>query len=383
MKIIKNNIIILTIYNSFYNYPTPSNITYFWNFGIYSFICLIIQIITGIALAMHYIADINNAFLSVEHIMRNVNYGWLLRYTHANGASMFFIVVYIHIFRSLYYGSYICPRQILWFIGVIIFFLMIIIAFMGYVLPWGQMSFWGATVITNSFSAIPFIGNDIVIWLWGGYSISNPTLTRFFSLHYFLPFLLLSLVIIHFIYLHKDGSNNPFGIDFIKYDYIHMFPYYIIKDLLGIIIFLMFFSIFVFFYPNSLGHSDNYIPANPLITPSHIVPEWYLLPFYAILRPIPNKLIGVIALASAIFVLFFVPIFMHTEIRSYMFKPFSQIIFWVFFICYILLGWIGSLPVKYPFVILGQIFTIFYFSYFIFISPFIIYFEKQFWFNKK
>lgn len=376
---IKNNIILNTIYNSFYTYPTPINLNYFWNFGIYSFLCLAIQIATGIFLAMHYIPDINFAFDSVEHIMRDVNYGYILRYVHSNGASMFFIVVYVHIFKNLYYGSYLYPRNILWVVGVIIFFLMIIIAFMGYVLPQGQMPFWGATVITNLFSAIPFVGNKIVVQLWGGYSISDPTLTRFFSLHFFLPFILFALVIIHLIYLHRDGSNNNIGINFIKYDFINMYPYYIIKDLFGVIIFIMFFSVFVFFYPNVLGHTDNYINANPFVTPVHIVPEQYLLPFYAILRSIPNKLIGVVALVSAIFILVFIPIIAFIEVKSYVFKPLSQIFFQIFFVNTVLLAWIGAMPVQYPFVFLGQMFTIFYFSYFIFINYFINYFEKYIW----
>jgi quinol-cytochrome oxidoreductase complex cytochrome b subunit len=382
MRLVKENPILATVYSSFYNYPTPSNLTYFWNFGIYSMLCLGVQIVTGIGLAMHYVPDIGHAFLSVEHIMRDVNYGWLLRYIHANGASMFFIVVYIHIFRGLYYGSYIRPRQLLWSVGVIIFLLMVIIAFMGYVLPWGQMSFWGATVITNLFSAVPVIGNDIVIWLWGGYSVGNPTLTRFFSLHFFLPFILLALVGIHLIYLHRDGSNNPLGIDFKPYDAISMYPYYILKDLFGVFIFVFIFGIFVFFYPNLLGHSDNYIPANPLITPSHIVPEWYLLPFYAILRSIPDKLLGVLALAGAILILLVVPVVMHSEIRSYAFKPISQVLFWIFLVSTILLGWIGASPVKYPFVIIGQFLTIFYFSYFVVLAPFILQLEKQLWLKR-
>lgn len=382
MRFVKENPVLAVVYQSLYSYPAPSNLTYFWNFGIYSLICLIIQILTGLGLAMHYIPDIDAAFFSVEHIMRDVNYGWLLRYVHANGASMFFIVVYIHMLRGLYYGSYIRPRQLLWSVGVIIFLLMIVIAFMGYVLPWGQMSFWGATVITNLFSAVPFIGQDIVIWLWGGYSVGNPTLTRFFALHFFLPFVLVGLVIVHLIYLHKDGSNNPLGINFISYDSISFYPYYIVKDVFGLILFLFFFAFFVFFYPNFLGHPDNYIPANPLVTPTHIVPEWYLLLFYAILRSIPDKLLGVIALASAVFVLIFVPILFHSEVRSYMFKPLSQFLFWVFLVMCLLLGWIGSLPVKYPFVFLGKTFTVLYFFYFLFISPVLVSFEKFIWLTK-
>ena len=382
MRLINENPVLKVIYQSLYNYPAPSNLTYFWNFGVYSIVCLVIQILTGLGLAMHYVPDVELAFFSVEHIMRDVNYGWLLRYTHANGASMFFIVVYIHMLRGLYYGSYIRPRQLLWGIGVIIFLLMIIIAFMGYVLPWGQMSFWAATVITNLFSAVPLIGQDIVIWLWGGYSVGNPTLTRFFALHFFLPFVLVGLVIVHLIYLHKDGSNNPLGINFIEFDGIAFYPYYIIKDIFGLILFFFFFSFFIFFYPNVLGHPDNYIPANPLVTPTHIVPEWYFLLFYAILRSIPDKFLGVLAMAGAILVLLFIPVLFHSEVRSYMFKPMSQFFFWLFFVMCMLLGWVGSLPVKYPFVFLGKIFTILYFFYFLFINPVLTSFEKFIWLTK-
>jgi quinol-cytochrome oxidoreductase complex cytochrome b subunit len=289
---------------------------------------------------------------------------------------MFFIGVYIHMFRGLYYGSFIRPRAILWIVGVIIFFIMIVTAFMGYVLPWGQMSFWGATVITNLFSAIPIVGSSIVVWLWGGYSVGGPTLSRFFALHFFLPFILVFLVVVHFIYLHKDGSNNFFGVDFIKYDRVMFYPYYIIKDLFGVIVFLIFFFVFIFFWPNLLGHPDNYIIANPLVTPTHIVPEWYFLPFYAILRSIPDKLFGVIAMGFAIITLFFAPILLYCEIRTFTFKPISQLWFWFFVVSTILLGWVGSLPVKFQFVGLGQFLTCFYFVYFFFIGPFFLYFEK-------
>jgi quinol-cytochrome oxidoreductase complex cytochrome b subunit len=355
---------------SLYNYPAPVNLTYFWNFGIYALVILGVQIITGLILAMHYISDESLAFSSVEHIMRDVNYGWLFRYVHANGASMFFIVVYIHIFRGFYYGSYIRPREILWVVGVIILFVMIVTAFMGYVLPWGQMSFRGATVITNLFSAVPFVGSQIVVWLWGGYSVGAPTLSRFFALHFFFPFVLLFLVILHVIYSHKDGSNNFLGVDFFNYDRLMFYPYYIFKDLFGVIGFLAFFVIFIFFSPNTLGHPDNYIMANPLVTPSHIVPEWYFLPFYAILRSIPDKFFGVVALGFAILVLFFVPVPSHNEVRSLVFKPVSQFFFWIFFFLSILLGWVGSLPVKFPFVFLGQFLTCYHFIHFFFIGPF-------------
>lgn len=376
IRFFKKDPVIRAVSDSLYNYPAPANLTYFWNFGVYALTILGVQVVTGLILAMHYISDFNLAFLSVEHIMRDVNYGWLFRYTHANGASMFFIVVYIHMFRGLYYGSFIRPRAILWIVGVIIFFIMIVTAFMGYVLPWGQMSFWGATVITNLFSAIPIVGSSIVVWLWGGYSVGGPTLSRFFALHFFLPFILVFLVVVHFIYLHKDGSNNFFGVDFIKYDRVMLYPYYIIKDLFGVIVFLIFFFVFIFFWPNLLGHPDNYIIANPLVTPTHIVPEWYFLPFYAILRSIPDKLFGVIAMGFAIITLFFAPILLYCEIRTFTFKPISQLWFWFFVVSTILLGWVGSLPVKFPFVGLGQFLTCFYFVYFFFIGPFFLYFEK-------
>lgn len=302
------------------NYPTPINLNYMWSFGSTAGICLVIQIITGIFLAMHYTPHIDYAFLSVEHIMTDVNNGWLLRYTHANGASMFFIVVYCHIFRGLYYGSYIYPRGMLWASGVVIFLLMMATAFMGYVLPWGQMSFWGATVITNLFSAIPFVGQSIVEWLWGGFSVSNATLNRFFSLHYLMPFVIAGVVLLHLTLLHKDGSNNPLGIN-TSVDYVSFYPYYYVKDLFAFFVFASVFTFFVFFYPNALGHPDNYIPANPLVTPPHIVPEWYFLPFYAILRSIPDKLGGVVAMISAILVLLLLPVINTSEIRSSKFRP--------------------------------------------------------------
>lgn len=377
MRLSNKGLVINTIYTSLYNYPAPANLTYFWNFGIYALVTLGVQIVTGVILAMHYVSDINVAFSSVEHIMRDVNYGWLVRYVHANGASMFFIVVYIHMFRGLYYGSFIRPREMLWVVGVAILFFMIMTAFMGYVLPWGQMSFWGATVITNLFSAIPIIGNDVVIWLWGGYSVGAPTLSRFFALHYLFPFVLVFLVVIHLAYLHRDGSGNFIGVNFWSYDRLMFFPYYIIKDLFGVVIFFSFSAVFVFFSPNSLGHPDNYIVGNPLVTPTHIVPEWYFLPFYAILRSIPDKLFGVIALGFAIITLFFVPFLLYSEDRSFTFKPLSQFFFWIFAVFSFLLGWIGALPVKVPFVFIGQFLTFFYFAYFYFIGPIVLDLEKS------
>jgi ubiquinol-cytochrome c reductase cytochrome b/c1 subunit len=374
--------LITTIYNSAISYPAPINLTYLWNFGIYALVCLGIQIITGIALAMHYTPQIDLAFLSVEHICRDVNYGWLLRYVHATGASMFFIVVYIHTFRGIYYGSFMYPRRLLWTVGVALLLLMIITAFFGYVLPWGQMSFWGATVITNLFSAIPIVGNNIVTWLWGGFSVDNATLNRFFSLHYFMPFVITALVGIHLILLHGSLSNNPLGVSFKGEGGIPFHPYYIFKDLHGVILFLIFFAVFLFFMPNVLGHPDNYIPANPLVTPPHIVPEWYLLPFYAILRSIPDKLLGVSALAAAIVTLFLVPLIHEPEVRSMVFRPFSRALFWYFVFVCVMLGVIGAKPVEYPYYTIGQISSFLYFAYFFIFSPVIIEFECLFFSTK-
>ncbi len=310
--------------------------------------------------------------------MRDVNYGWLLRYVHANGASMFFIVVYIHMFRGLYYGSYLYPREPLWISGVIIFFAMMATGFIGYVLPWGQMSFWGATVITNLFSAIPYIGDEIVYWLWGGFSVDNPTLNKFYSLHYLLPFLLVGLMIIHLIFLHENGSNNPLGIRSLV-DQIPFTPYATFKDLFSIIIFFLFFGFFVFFSPNLLGHTDNYIPANPMVTPPHIVPEWYFLPFYAILRSIPDKLGGVVAMVGAILILIFLPLLGKAPLRSASFRPLYRSIFWIFLVDALILGWIGGNEVKFPFYELGQYCTIFYFAYFLIFIPVCTKIEHYFW----
>jgi ubiquinol-cytochrome c reductase cytochrome b subunit len=335
---------------------------------------LVIQILTGIFLAMHYTPHIDLAFNSVEHIMRDVNYGWLIRYTHANGASFFFIVVYIHIFRGLYYGSYITPREHLWCSGVLIFILMMATAFMGYVLPWGQMSFWGATVITNLFSAIPVIGKDIVDWLWGGFSVDNPTLNRFFSLHFFLPFVIVGLVGLHLVLLHDVGSNNPLGV-YSKIENIPFYPYFYVKDLFGFIILLLIFSIFIYYYPNALGHPDNYIIANPMKTPLHIVPEWYFLPFYAILRSIPNKIGGVVAMFGSLLILLTIPYINSSEIRSTLFRPFFKIFYWLLVVAFLLLGWVGQMPVEYPFTEIGIVSMIYYFFFFIVIIPFLGFFE--------
>ena len=357
------------------NYPTPVNLNYMWSFGSTAGLCLVIQIITGIFLAMHYTPHIDYAFSSVEHIMRDVNNGWLIRYLHANGASMFFIVTYSHIFRGLYYGSYMNPRGPLWVSGVAILFIMMGTGFMGYVLPWGQMSFWGATVITNLASAIPIVGEPIVQWLWGGFSVDNATLNRFFSLHYLLPFLIVGLVIVHLSLLHTTGSNNPLGINK-NIDTVSFYPYFYVKDLFSFLALVAFFSFFVFFYPNTLGHADNYIPANPLVTPAHIVPEWYFLPFYAILRSIPDKLGGVVAMVGAILILAVLPIINTSEIRSSKFRPIYGIAYWFLVSDFLLLGWIGQKPVETPYIEVGQVGTAFYFFFFIVLVPVIGIVEK-------
>jgi len=350
------------------DYPSPINLSYAWSFGSLAGVCLVIQILTGIFLAMHYTPHVDLAFSSVEHIMRDVNGGWLLRYMHANGASMFFIVVYSHIFRGLYYGSYMAPRELLWCSGVVIFLLMMATAFMGYVLPWGQMSFWGATVITNLFSAIPLAGPSIVEWLWGGFSVDNATLNRFFSLHFLMPFLIAGLVLAHLALLHRDGSNNPLGIES-TVDKVSFYPYYYVKDLFGFMVFVVFFSVILFYYPNTLGHPDNYIPADPMSTPAHIVPEWYFLPFYAILRSIPDKLGGVAAMGGAIVILLFLPFINTSEVRSSTFRPLYRKLFWFIFADFLLLGWVGQEIVETPFIEIGQIGTVFYFAYFLGIIP--------------
>jgi ubiquinol-cytochrome c reductase cytochrome b subunit len=325
------------------NFYAPRNLNYFWNFGSLAGLCLLIQIATGIVLAMQYTPNAALAFNSVERIMRDVNSGWLLRYVHAVGASMFFLVVYIHIFRGLYYGSYKAPREMLWWLGLVILLLMMATAFMGYVLPWGQMSFWGATVITSLFSALPGIGQSIVTWLWGGFSVDNPTLNRFFALHYLLPFVIVGVVVLHIWALHLHGSNNPKGIDVkTPKDVIPFHPYYTVKDVFGICVFLILFASFVFFMPNALGEPDNYIPANPMVTPPHIVPEWYFLPFYAILRSIPNKLLGVIAMFGAILIQFLLPWIDRSKVRSGNYRPMFRVFFWVFLADCIVLGIVGA-----------------------------------------
>jgi ubiquinol-cytochrome c reductase cytochrome b subunit len=349
-------------------YPTPANLSYFWGYGSMAGIFLGLQIVTGILLAMHYTPHVDLAFNSVEHIMRDVNGGWLLRYLHANGASLFFFVVYIHIGRGLYYGSYAAPRHILWIIGVVIIILMMATAFMGYVLPWGQMSFWAATVITNLFSAIPVVGPSIVEWLWGGFSVDNATLNRFFSLHYLLPFILAGAVIAHLVSLHEVGSNNPLGISALS-DKIAFHPYLWIKDVFGWLLIGFVYLAFVFYSPNTLGHPDNYVEGNPMVTPAHIVPEWYFLPYYAVLRSIPDKLLGVVAFGGSLAVWLILP-FLHTSnVRSSLFRPLFRVFYWMFILDFIILGWIGGNLAESPYLEIGQLATVYYFLFPLVIIP--------------
>ena len=351
-------------------FPTPRNLNYWYTFGGILTFCLVTQIVTGIVLAMHYTADAGLAFASVEHIMRNVNYGWLIRYIHAVGASMFFLAVYVHIFRGLYYGSYKAPREILWILGVIIYLLMVITAFMGYVLPWGQMSFWGATVITNLFSVIPVVGTTITEWLWGGFAVDNATLKRFFSLHYLMPFMIFGVVILHIWSLHVTGNNNPVGVSVKeKQDTVPFAPYYTVKDALSLVCFIILFAWFIFFNPNILGHTDNYIMADPLVTPAHIVPEWYLLPFYAILRAIPSKLGGVLVMGAAIAVLFIVPWLDTSKVRSATFRPLYKQFYWIFLVNCIALGYLGSQNPEGLFLVASRICTAYYFIHFLIVMP--------------
>ncbi len=358
-------------------FPTPRNFNYFWNFGALAMVNLVIMIVTGIFLAMNYNPSTAGAFESVERIMRDVNYGWLLRYVHANGASMFFIVVYIHVFRGLYYGSYKKPRELLWMIGVAILLLMMATGFMGYVLPWGQMSYWGATVITNLFSAIPVVGDSIVTLLWGGFSVDNPTLNRFFSLHYLLPFVITGVVFLHIVALHITGSNNPLGIEpKSEQDTLPFHPYYTMKDSVGICVYLMVFATLVFFAPNFFGDAANWIPANPLVTPAAIVPEWYFLPFYAILRSVPDKLGGVLMMFGAIAVLFVLPWLDTSPVRSAKFRPIYRMLFWVLVIDCFVLGAVGAHHPEGIWAVLGQIGTAYYFLHFLVMLPLLGKFEK-------
>lgn len=358
-------------------FPTPRNFNYLWNFGALALFMLVTMIATGVFLAMQYTPNTDLAFSSVEHIMRDVNYGWLLRYVHANGSSMFFFAVYIHIFRGLYYGSYKRPRELLWILGVLIYVLMVATAFMGYTLPWGQMSFWGATVITNLLGALPVIGKSITIWLWGGFAVGNPTLNRFFALHYLLPFVIAAVVFLHVWALHVTGSNNPLGIEpKSAKDTLPFHPYYTMKDLFGLSVFLIIYALIVFYIPNYLGDPDNYIKANPMQTPARIVPEWYLLPFYAILRSVPNKLFGVILMFGAILTLFVLPWLDTSKVRSAKFRPWYQWCFWFFVLACLDLGLVGSQEPQGIWILLGRVGTIYYFAFFWLLMPLLGWFEK-------
>nr|YP_001650787.1 cytochrome b [Aulorhynchus flavidus]BAF74911.1 cytochrome b [Aulorhynchus flavidus] len=352
--------------NSLVDLPTPSNISVMWNFGSLLGLCLIIQILTGLFLAMHYTSDIATAFSSVGHICRDVNYGWLIRNLHANGASFFFICIYMHIGRGLYYGSYL--HQETWNIGVILLLLVMMTAFVGYVLPWGQMSFWGATVITNLLSAVPYVGNTLVQWIWGGFSVDNATLTRFFAFHFLFPFVIAGATLVHLLFLHQTGSNNPMGLNS-DADKISFHPYFSYKDLLGFAALLVSLTALALFAPNLLGDPDNFTPANPLVTPPHIKPEWYFLFAYAILRSIPNKLGGVLALLASILVLFIVPILHTSKHQGLTFRPITQFLFWTLIADVLILTWIGGMPVEHPFIIIGQVASVLYFSLFLVFYP--------------
>ena len=377
MRIFKSHPLLSLVNGYLVDSPQPSNISYLWNFGSLLGFCLVIQIITGVTLAMHYNPSVLEAFNSVEHIMRDVNNGWLIRYLHSNTASAFFFLVYLHIGRGLYYGSYRAPRTLVWTIGTVIFILMMATAFLGYVLPYGQMSLWGATVITNLMSAIPWVGQDIVEFIWGGFSVNNATLNRFFALHFVLPFVLAALALMHLIALHESaGSGNPLGVSG-NYDRLPFAPYFIFKDLITIFLFIVVLSVFVFFMPNVLGDSENYVMANPMQTPPAIVPEWYLLPFYAILRSIPNKLLGVIAMFSAILILLIMPFTDLGRSRGLQFRPLSKLAFYVFVANFLILMQLGAKHVESPFIEFGQISTVLYFSHFLIIVPLVSLLENS------
>ncbi|MFL2829103.1 MAG: cytochrome bc complex cytochrome b subunit [Alphaproteobacteria bacterium] len=359
-------------------FPTPKNLNYFWTFGFILTMCLVTQIITGIILAMHYAPSTLLAFDSVEHIMRNVNYGWLIRYIHSNGASMFFLAVFIHMFRGLYYGSYKEPREVIWILGCIIYLLMIVTAFMGYVLPWGQMSFWGATVIINLVGTLPLIGESLTQMLLGGFAVDNPTLNRFFSLHYLLPFIIFGVVLLHIWALHVPGNNNPVGLSVQgKQDTVAFHPYYTVKDFFAYTVFLMLFCYFIFYNPNALGHADNYIEADAMVTPAHIVPEWYLLPFYAILRAVPDKLAGVLLMFGAIAVLFFLPWLDTAKVRSGRYRPIFRYFYVLFVIDCLILGYLGAQVPEGIYLLLSRVTTIYYFAFFLLVLPILGRIEKM------
>ena len=382
MKYLNNilfvNFVSKALYSYLIKYPTPMNINYLWNFGFMSAIFLVIQIVSGLFLTFFFTPHVDLAFFSVEHIMRDVNYGWLIRYIHANGASFFFFLVYIHILKGIYYGSYYFPRTLVWFTGVIIYILMMGTAFLGYVLPWGQMSYWAATVITNFVTVIPVVGKDIVYWVWGGYSINNATLNRFFSLHYLLPFVIALLSAYHIYQLHKSGSSNELGIRSHYLNKISFYPYFLVKDFFGLFIILFVFSIFVFFFPEAFNHSDNYIKANPLVTPAHIVPEWYFLPLYGILRSILNKTYGIIIMFVSLLVLFALPFVDKSLIKNKTFKPFNRTLFWFFSFNFLFLGYLGSQAPVYPYIEFGVICSHFHLLYFFLLIPLSVFFESSF-----
>jgi len=363
ISVLKTHPLLKIASGALYELPTPSNISAIWNFGSLLGLCLIIQILSGLFLAIHYTGDVSLAFYRVNHISRDVNYGWLLRMFHANGARFFFICLFLHVGRGLYYGSYFFRQT--WVVGVIILLMVMATAFLGYVLPWGQISFWGATVITNLFSAIPFIGGDLVEWIWGGFAVDNATLTRFFSLHFLLPFAVLGLSMVHLLFLHQTGSNNPLGINR-NFDKIRFHPYFSSKDLFGFLVIIIFLSYICFFFPWTLGDPENFISANPLVTPVHIQPEWYFLMAYAILRSIPNKLGGVVALAFSILILIVCPFVYTRKFRGFIFYPLNKILFWVHVNVWVILTWLGARPVEDPYIVLGQILSVIYFVYYVF-----------------
>jgi quinol-cytochrome oxidoreductase complex cytochrome b subunit len=385
--------IVRLAYDSAIDYPTPKNLNYWWTFGGILAFCLATQIITGVVLAMHYVPNSDLAFNSVEHIMRDVNYGWMIRYIHANGASMFFLAVYVHIARGLYYGSYKAPREVLWLLGCVIYLLMMATAFMGYVLPWGQMSYYGAVVITSLFGAIPYVGGALTTWLWGGFAVGNDTLNRFFSLHYLLPFMIAGVVGLHIWALHVPGNNNPTGVSVkSKADTVPFHPYYTVKDGFAIVVFMILFAYYVFYAPDALAHVENYVPANPLQTPAHIVPEWYFLPFYAMLRSVPNKLLGVLTMFGAIALLFVVPWLDTSKVRSMRYRPMMRWFFFAFIVVTLILGWCGSKepddivwkwgtapngdPTGLSVTTFSQPLAVYYYAYFLVVLPLLGVFEK-------